>query len=92
MQKKREHLEVVRKELIKKLLELLRSFYEQKYFENTIVFRSIIKANKFSEDFDIDIAFMGLSDENFLLHVDFFPSYRGMWTLYSLKNVILKRK
>ncbi len=65
LRRKREALEVARKELLLKLKAILTRLYEQHYFENAIIFGSLLKAHAFRENSDLDIAFTGLADENF---------------------------
>lgn len=65
VRKKREALETTRKELLIKLHAILSRLHEQRLFENAIVFGSVLKADTFSENSDLDIAFTGLADENF---------------------------
>lgn len=77
IQRKRNVLESRRRELLNKLYKILSHMHEQHLFEEAVVFGSIVKVNKFRENSDLDIAFTGLSDENFFRCMSILSSELG---------------
>ncbi|MDI6735825.1 MAG: nucleotidyltransferase domain-containing protein [bacterium] len=73
--KEREDAEVIRQKLLGEVKDLLSDFSKVIPFEEAYVFGSLVKPGSFFVDSDIDIAFYGLKDENFIPAISFLSEH-----------------
>ncbi|MEJ5361034.1 MAG: hypothetical protein WBK20_15370 [Spirochaetota bacterium] len=77
LQRKKEQRELLRKDVLCKLFSILEELSHSISFDEVYIFGSITKEYSFSEGSDIDIAFLGLSDEDFFKAMSFISSRIG---------------
>lgn len=65
LKEKRSQREKVRREMIKKVNVALKKLASQIPFDEAYLFGTITRPYRFLENSDIDIAFLGLKDENY---------------------------
>lgn len=73
--REREEAEVFRQKLLGEVKDLLSDFSRVIPFQEAYIFGSIVKPETFFVDSDIDIAFYGLKDENFIQAKAFFSKH-----------------
>ncbi len=70
----KEKAEILRREVIKEIHDALFQLSRKIHFENAYIFGSIL-THYFSDESDIDIAFEGLKDEDFIKAMAFLSDY-----------------
>ena len=65
LKKKRVEKEKLRKYTLKKLDTILSEMSQIIFFKDAYIFGSITKPHQFTEESDVDIAFLGLDDKDF---------------------------
>ncbi|MCS6936252.1 MAG: nucleotidyltransferase domain-containing protein [Candidatus Bipolaricaulota bacterium] len=65
LERRRERREQLRQELIHTVYEALAELSQEVIFTEAYLFGSLTRPERFSEESDIDIAFVGLRDEDF---------------------------
>ncbi|MBP7796922.1 MAG: hypothetical protein KA059_09130 [Elusimicrobiales bacterium] len=71
MKKKRVEKEKLRKHALKKLDTILSEMSQIIFFKDAYIFGSITKPHQFTEESDVDIAFLGLDDKDFFKAMSF---------------------
>lgn len=75
--KEREEAEVLRQKLLCEVKNLLSDFSRVIPFQEAYIFGSLVKPGRFFVDSDIDIAFYGLQDKNFIKAISFLSGHLG---------------
>lgn len=65
LEKKRIRKEKLRLKVISKIKYALNELFQEVQFKEAYIFGSVTKPNRFSEDSDIDIGFLGLKENDF---------------------------
>jgi predicted nucleotidyltransferase len=71
LKKKRVEKEKLRKYTLKKLDTILSEMSQIIFFKDAYIFGSITKPHQFTEESDVDIAFLGLDDKDFFKAMSF---------------------
>jgi predicted nucleotidyltransferase len=71
LQEKREKLEKDRKRLLQRTTNVLSRLSKEVKFSQAYLFGSLTQQNRFTEDSDVDIGFLGLADEDFFYSIAF---------------------
>lgn len=75
--REREKAELIRQKLLEEVKKLLSSLCQLIPFEEAYIFGSLVKPEAFFVESDIDIAFYGLKDKDFIKAISFLSRHIG---------------